>query len=47
MGDSGGKNIIPAGSESAWFMISYEPRRENTYLREFPTRSDSNLPAQL
>ena len=29
------------------FTILYEPRHEKTCLREFPTRSDSNWPAQL
>ena len=27
--------------------VSYEPCNEKTCLREFPTRSDSNWPAQL
>ena len=30
-----------------WFVIRYEPRHEKMCLREFPTRSDLNWPAQL
>ena len=29
------------------FVKTHEPRHEKTCLREFPTRSDSNWPAQL
>ena len=39
--------IVPIVNNSDWEMTVNEPRHEKTRLREFPTRSDSNWPAQL
>ena len=37
--------VLPPGHGSR--LEKYEPRHEKMCLREFPTRSDSNWPAQL
>ena len=43
---SGGKYSVLKYTEASTVQI-YEPRHEKMCLREFPTRSDSNRPAQL